>query len=1065
MAEEEHKNPFEKEDNKIAAKKAEYEEAKARLAESGLAYSDEDIRILNRSIQNGIFDVIAGKSEVEKVMHLQKKVDRLERKRYTKYGLYRAVASVFKRYFHDDDFTINIFEKACYGKAEEVRDLLQTHEHILDPLFKFIIDHWLKNSNCGFRYLAFIFKNLDLVEQFPDQIDIMSQFSYYELALVAFRQDPDFFDNNLINVLPYKEYFMMFSHKELPKEKITKALTPREWQNHDENKTNPFAQAKVRYAFKILHDICGDDYEKRQIVMELGDGNEYSHLYFEVALKYKYLYEDDTQKLTRVVKALKKIDTTWHEQATQKTLKVTSVALEYVNKKAKPQSIDELEEIVDTICLLMPKPYGKSYYAAVYGIGAFLGRDDKEIEQFAQIIKKYCSPDIHKQKLILTYLKNGYPFNEEIIEIFVTLGMNNENFEVDMKEFGEAYVGRLLQKPDWYQQIFEVHQYKELRQFLPQWLQDYCGVIEQTNVAALAPKIHDHFKPIADKVDDAQKINLFKIHGDFLSEFNGTLVPMVWHLYYLLKDPGDAAKFLSNFKDLNNLREQENIADLADLQTRIHDIKEGILLGNVDLDQYLESGFKLAILDDMAKVTASDWKRQNRPLSAIVTGFKQDEPQIQATFNPKVYKNGFIPVKEIVGQMERDPALTENVIKIQSVIKRFIQSDENVFIEEDQIVKLLIEDLAEKVDSGVRKTQIALAKGENARGEILNDKAKQFMVKSIDALRSFAEQVSDIKSLQQMIHVLLGNKPKDIDCEAEILTIFYYLGAQKQNLNNAESWVHQDPTLVDASTLDGFIRDTIFLEVVGGKSNNGKSDIPLDASEKKDLKRQFSGINNFLHQKQEEEAAYKAQATSNVKNIAVLAGRGILAELSGFYCDACWTQQANILKDNPNMVGHTMVENFEEKEKSKIIGGCLTLESSIQVAGQESSEENNAKVLLVRGLNPQNAYIKKYDVGAFVESFLDYVQEAARKAGAEYVVLPLYSTGALSNRPEINTYLATKYGNIPRVSLNDDIKFNNYAIKDACVVVRVVKENKRQGKLPKPSNVPLDKQDQWIGSW
>jgi hypothetical protein len=104
-------------------------------------------------------------------------------------------------------------------------------------------------------------------------------------------------------------------------------------------------------------------------------------------------------------------------------------------------------------------------------------------------------------------------------------------------------------------------------------------------------------------------------------------------------------------------------------------------------------------------------------------------------------------------------------------------------------------------------------------------------------------------------------------------------------------------------------------------------------------------------------------------------------------------------------------------------------------------------------------------VESFVENFLDYMQEIGRKTGASYIVLPLHNIGALSNRLEICEYLKKKYGGVERVSLKDDIDFNGYKIKDSCIIVRTVAKKRTRGKVPKPSNVPVKAQDQWVGSW
>jgi|GEM_PF-4378631 len=673
--------------------------------------------------------------------------------------------------------------------------------------------------------------------------------------------------------------------------------------------------------------------------------------------------------------------------------------------------------------------------------------------------------DVKKLKLAADYFKLPYPKDIDIIKAFVQVASaTGRAGNVDFNEVGRKYAESFMDGPDWYQKILKCNKYKEFNKFLPGDIQDFFGIVAQVNMTALSSKMDEHFKPFElGKGDMPQKMRILKIYGRFLEDFNGTLVPVIWHLYCLLSDQGNAPKYLTNIRDLNNLRELENLSTISDLHQKIYSLKEGILLGEVNLKKYQQSDLSRAVLDDMTKVSASDWKRENRSLKKIVAKYVKDEDEVMEKFNPNIYKSGFIPVREMTEPLERDPALTGNVTRVQNATKRFVGPG-NELMDEKSVMELLKNEILQKIKDTREKSRRAVEAGVNAKGEKLNEKALAFAKKSLGQLDELTADIAKIETLESMIHILLGGKTGNIEFETEIRTIFYYLGAKRQNLAQGGTWLNADPSAVEASALSEFLNDTILLEVVQGKCGGGP-DIKLSNQEQKAVKREFAGLLNFLKQKQSEEEEFKKNAETSKKNIAIVAGRGLLAELSGFYSDACWTQRADILKNNPTMVGHAFVENFEDKEKSRIIGGCLTLESSIQVADKETGRENTAKVLIVRGLNPQNAYINKYDVGNFVENFLDYVQETARKAGAEYVVLPLHMTGALSNRPQINNHLGKKYKDAERVSLNDNIGFNGYPIKESCVVVRVVKENIRKGKLPKPSNVPLEKQGQWIGSW
>lgn len=1054
-------NPYDKLEKKletkIKGKQSEYDQIKAKLAETGLEYSDEDIRMLNASIKRSVLSVLGAKNDVEKAMALRKEIDELEIEKNAIY-YQKDLKALSKYYKKANPVSTNIYLLASREKYEEAAEQLAANKDMVDAEFKAIIDVSIRFK----RRPIHIFANYDIAQKFPDQIELIFGLSDYELE--AFRQNPGAFGNKLENIATYKGYFDRFKNKKLPEEKIKKKLYVQEPEEEE------LIPGKIKYAYKILRQICGDDEEKKDAIVDLAEQKNggYELYFFEVLARYKNLYGEDVEKLKQVVGSLKKIKTTWKNAA------FTYAALEFLNITYKPTSIERLDTTCDAICELMKVNYDNSDFKWNEEIihqyintssAYYYSKDGK---RYSRAMEKYCVPEKPaREKLTIKYLQSGYPFHQDILDIYIKLGEKNENLEVDMEEFGEILANALLQKKEWYKEIFDLHQARTIRPFLPAWLQEFYGVTDQINTAALSVKLPEHFKELKiEKDDTAEKIALFKTYGEFLEEFNGTLVTTVWQLYYLLKSPADAAKRLTNIQQLNDTRAKENLETPDDLKKKIYDTKEGILLGNVSMDQYLDSGLKIAILDDMAKVSASEWKRENKPLSATLQTFKQDEPAIAATFQPNVYKSGFIPVKEFVEPLERDPALNENITRVQYAVRRFIKPETGQFFDEKEVAASLQIRIVQNLETTIQKAKLALQKGENAKGEKVEEKAKPFIQKAIDAQSNFLESIKKAQGFDELVHLLLDKKPKDIDCQAEICDIFYYLGARKQNLNDPNSWVYLMPNYIDGSKITEFINDTIFNEVVEGKSNNKKPDIALNSNEKKKLKTEFSGILKFLKEKEEQLEAYKKNAASNEKNIAVVAGRGILAELSGFYADACWTRQADILKNNPTMVGHTFVENFEEKEKSKIIGGCLSLESSITTVNPETSQEHKAKVIVARGLNPQNAYIKKYDVEMFVENFLDYLQEAGRKAKAEYIVVPLYQVGALSNRPEVIKYLSEKFKDGTRVSLDDSITFNGYEIKDACVVVRVVNQNERkEKKLPKPSNVPIENRSQWIASW
>ncbi len=170
--------------------------------------------------------------------------------------------------------------------------------------------------------------------------------------------------------------------------------------------------------------------------------------------------------------------------------------------------------------------------------------------------------------------------------------------------------------------------------------------------------------------------------------------------------------------------------------------------------------------------------------------------------------------------------------------------------------------------------------------------------------------------------------------------------------------------------------------------------------------------------------------SDKTKKIQCIPNRSILAEFSGYYGDACWTSQSNIMQNNPNMVGITFVLN-PETAKAKIIGSCLLIETTV----------NGEKVIIVRGLDPRQNEISKVSASSFVDEFLSYVEKICRARGIKKILIPFDETGATTNRPAIESvYEQMKEANdFEKVNLDEKIDFNSHDITNSCYVVREIK--------------------------
>ena len=157
--------------------------------------------------------------------------------------------------------------------------------------------------------------------------------------------------------------------------------------------------------------------------------------------------------------------------------------------------------------------------------------------------------------------------------------------------------------------------------------------------------------------------------------------------------------------------------------------------------------------------------------------------------------------------------------------------------------------------------------------------------------------------------------------------------------------------------------------------------------------------------------------------------RGLLAELSGYLCDACWTREQQIMKKHSNKLA-VIFERSPGSSNSRLGGACMLI---------EAVDKDGEKTLVVRGLNPLQNFITRVQSESFVEQFLNWLAPQAAAAGYKQIVIPRGpSGGSQTNRPSICTYIEEAYKDALGVLLSNepDTTFNGYNIQDSCIVLR-----------------------------
>ncbi|HBU06828.1 MAG TPA: hypothetical protein DEB09_01975 [Candidatus Magasanikbacteria bacterium] len=169
----------------------------------------------------------------------------------------------------------------------------------------------------------------------------------------------------------------------------------------------------------------------------------------------------------------------------------------------------------------------------------------------------------------------------------------------------------------------------------------------------------------------------------------------------------------------------------------------------------------------------------------------------------------------------------------------------------------------------------------------------------------------------------------------------------------------------------------------------------------------------------------EGELAGRAQNIRMIPDRGFVGELSGYYADACWTNQDMFLRDWPNITPYKFVTG-EEKEQ-EIMGAVLFIETKSK-AGE--------KVVIVRGLNPRDKYLNTLQGKSFCEQVFDKAKNTAKRVGA-VKVLVAGAPGTTSNREKINSYVGSEYKkDEKKIPLENSLAFNDYEIQDECYLVR-----------------------------
>jgi hypothetical protein len=185
-------------------------------------------------------------------------------------------------------------------------------------------------------------------------------------------------------------------------------------------------------------------------------------------------------------------------------------------------------------------------------------------------------------------------------------------------------------------------------------------------------------------------------------------------------------------------------------------------------------------------------------------------------------------------------------------------------------------------------------------------------------------------------------------------------------------------------------------------------------------------------------------APARADEVIVLPTRGPLAELAGFFSEACWTDKDNLMREHPNATALIFARREKPVTLEELSRDCVdfseaTLLGACYILQVHDTEGN--RVIALRGINPRERVCVKWNIQSFIEGLLDDVVVPYAKAlRVTKIVVPFDDLGhAQTNRPQIESYLKNRYGESEYVPLAPEgTLFNDRVIFDKCRLLRKV---------------------------
>ncbi|MFH1236477.1 MAG: hypothetical protein V1685_06110 [Parcubacteria group bacterium] len=432
--------------------------------------------------------------------------------------------------------------------------------------------------------------------------------------------------------------------------------------------------------------------------------------------------------------------------------------------------------------------------------------------------------------------------------------------------------------------------------------------------------------------------------------------------------------------------------------------------------------FDLEILDSVSGKSTHRFSGGRPSMSKIVTDFAEAQENKTVAPLPEGYEHFTMNLSNVEVQVQ-----AEQIEKDFTVLR-------------DEMLEVIahpgdISDIRQQAVQALSTEIATVAESQRQKGD------NPFIVKRLEELRALQESVVKANDSDALVGTLLSldlGTSKRIGMVPLIRKLMlhklferHYSALQADQLSAS---ISQGPTadgiLRMLNIHDDFIKDHL-LNVTRKNEEKYWSKETWDKIQKGRKSNKLVNLTKVfdphISALREASSNFEIIEKGGTQRVEAIPDRGLVGELSGYLADVCYTAEYPLLEKYPSVVPYKFVARDAETGSPAFVGSVLVF---------EVTTSNGDPALLVRGFDVPNE--QKYDIGKFIEKFIDQLTIVAQKRGIKKVLVPGL-TGATSNYAMTNRHVESTYKTDKTpVGLAEPFDFNNYNLTENCYVVREI---------------------------